>query len=466
MGETGMKLPKSVLLTAALAALLLLLSASALISWRTARYAQDNVTALHAAHLKVNAELSAIRANVYLNAILTRDYLLDGDPAHIEQYVSQFEQIREKTQTSLHGLETSAPDEVRRRAVQHLRAELDAYWDPTELALDWTPEEKRVRGASMLRQRLRRREEVFALAGQVEQLAEANFQRERQRITSADREFRSSITWTTAFMLMFGLGIAGAALGRMLSLERKSEFAASQLRQLSGQLRTAQERERKSLSRELHDQVGQLLTGVRMELTGMARLHGDAESELSLRIARAKTTVEQTLRIVRNIAMLLRPSMLDDLGLTPALAWLVKDMSRASGIDIQSEVDPSADMLPEELRTCAYRVIQEALTNVCRHSGARHAAVTLTSREGCVVGRIADDGGGFDTRQKRSGIGLLGMEERVKALNGNVVLVSSPGAGTTVEFRLPHNQRPEVSDDQSSDSGRSRDRADRIEASA
>ena len=466
MRETGMKLPKSVLLTAALAALLLLLSASALISWRTARYAQDNVTALHAAHLKMGAALSAIRANVYLNAILTRDYLLDTDPSHIEQYVSQFEQIREKTQTSLRALETSGPDEQRRRALQHLRVELDAYWDPTELALDWTPEEKRARGAGMLRQRLRKREEVFALAGQVEQLADANFQRERQRITSADLEFRRSLTWTTAIMLLFGLGIAGAALGRMLSLEKKSEFAASQLRLLSVQLRTAQEQERKSLSRELHDQVGQLLTGVRMELTGMARLHGDAESELSLHIARAKTTVEQTLRIVRNIAMLLRPSMLDDLGLTPALAWLVKDMSRASGIDIQSEVDPSADMLPEELRTCAYRVMQEALTNVCRHSGARHSAVTLVSSQGWVVGRITDDGKGFDTREKRGGLGLLGMEERVRALAGSVGVVSSPGAGTTVEFRLPHVWPTEVSDDQDSDSGRSRDRADRVEASA
>ena len=103
------------------------------------------------------------------------------------------------------------------------------------------------------------------------------------------------------------------------------------MRRLSGQIRTAQEQERKYLSRELHDQVGQMLTGLRMELTSIARMHADSESEVSARIARAKGIVEQTLRIVRNIAMLLRPSMLDDLGLTPALAWLVKEVARSRG---------------------------------------------------------------------------------------------------------------------------------------
>ena len=105
-----------------------------------------------------------------------------------------------------------------------------------------------------------------------------------------------------------------------------------------------------------------MLTGLRMELASMARINGHTEGELSSRIARAKGTVEQTLRIVRNIAMLLRPSMLDDLGLTPALAWLVKEMSRSSGIDIRADIDPALDSRPDAHRTRLYRVIQEALT--------------------------------------------------------------------------------------------------------
>ncbi len=167
------------------------------------------------------------------------------------------------------------------------------------------------------------------------------------------------------------------AFTRLLRLELQSQRAESALRLLSGQIRTAQEEERKYLSRELHDQVGQMLTGLRMELAGMGKIHGEADSELSSRIVRAKGTVEQTLNIVRNIAMLLRPSMLDDLGLTPALVWLAKEVSRSSGIEIEVDIDPATDALPDAYRTCLYRVFQEALTNLSRHSEAKKAALAL-----------------------------------------------------------------------------------------
>ena len=146
--------------------------------------------------------------------------------------------------------------------------------------------------------------------------------------------------------LLFGLAVAAAAFSRMLSLERSSQISATELRRLSGQIRTAQEMERKHLSRELHDQVGQMLTGLRMELTNVARLHADSESEVSARIARAKGIVEQTLGIVRNIAMLLRPSMLDDLGLTPALAWLAKETSKSTGMEVALKSTPPSTRSP------------------------------------------------------------------------------------------------------------------------
>src|SRR5262249_22588162 len=116
--------------------------------------------------------------------------------------------------------------------------------------------------------------------------------------------------------------------------------------------------------------VGQMLTGLRMELTSAARLPGALGTEIASRLGRAKETVEQTLGIVRNIAMLLRPSMLDDLGLMPALNWLVKEISRTSGSSIKADIDPRVDELPDAHRTCLYRVVQEAITNATRHSGA------------------------------------------------------------------------------------------------
>jgi signal transduction histidine kinase len=461
-----MHVRRSILLTVAFSALLLVIAASAFAVWRNATNALNRVAALHYSHMQAGSALSSIRANVYLTGILTRDYLLDPDPVHAQQYSDQFNSIRESTEDSFRILGAGSPDEEQRAALERLRRELDAYWDPTEIALDWTPDEKRAHHNRVLRQRIRRRTEIFALTDQVDKLMTANFLRERQRLTNANREFQSSLGWTTGIALVFGFGIAGVTLARMITLERQSQEAESELRRLSGQIRTAQEQERKYLSRELHDQVGQMLTGLRMELTSMARLHGDAESEVSSRIARAKGTVEQTLRIVRNIAMLLRPSMLDDLGLTPALAWLIKEVSRTSGIPIQADVDPAVDSLPDDYRTCLYRVVQEALTNVARHSGAHRAEVSLRAAGAWVTGAITDNGRGFDPEDaKPKGLGLVGMEERVRELGGSIRVTSSADRGTRVEIRLPRPGATEERHDTNPDRGRSRDRSDRAEAS-
>ena len=321
-----MRARRSILLAAGLAALLLIIGVSAFAIWWNAKNSQDRVALLQRAHMQAGVALASIRANVYLNAILTRDYLLDSDSSHAQRYIDQFKAIQANTEESFRMLESLGLDDAQKSALRQLRTELTAYWDPTEVVLDWSPEEKRTQRAEMLRQRVRRREEIFALAEQVERLVIRKFLERTAADYGPDQEFRASLGWTTGFALLFGFAIAGGTLARMLTLERQSQLAESELRLLSGQIRTAQEQERKYLSRELHDQVGQMLTGLRMELAGIARIHGDSESEVSSRIANAKGTVEQTLRIVRNIAMLLRPSMLDDLGLTPALAWLLKEV--------------------------------------------------------------------------------------------------------------------------------------------
>ena len=457
---------KSILLAAALVALLLVIGLSSFEVWRSAKNSQQHIAVLQDAHREAGIALAAIRANVYLSAILTRDYLLDNDSSHAQQYLDQFSAIQANTEQSFRTLDADGLDEEQKSALRRLRTELAAYWDPTEVVLDWSPEEKRAQRAQVLRQRVKKRQEIFALANQVEDLVTANFVKERQRITSADQEFRTSIGWTTGVALLLALVIGAGTLQRMSALERQSQAAESQLRQLSGQLRTAQEQERKYLSRELHDQVGQMLTGLRMELAAIARLHAESGSEVSARIAQAKGTVEQTLGIVRNIAMLLRPSMLDDLGLAPALTWLMKELSRSTDIEIESAIDPAVEQLSDAHRTCVFRLVQEALTNASRHSRARKIQVTLKSENARVVGVVADNGCGFERgTQKSRGLGLLGMEERVREIGGSIKIVSSRGAGTRVEFRLPLRD-VEPKDDKHSDRRRSRDRTDRVETSA
>src|SRR5581483_5337505 len=184
---------RSFLLTAAFAALLMILAASGYAVWRNAKNAQDQVASLHNAHMLAGSALASIRANVYLIATLTRDYLLDSDPTHSQQYLDQFARVRGETEENFRVLESPGQDQEERAALNRLHRELEAYWDPTVIVMDWSPEQKRVQAAEVLRQRVRRREEIFALAAQVERLITSNFTRERQRITSTDQEFRASL---------------------------------------------------------------------------------------------------------------------------------------------------------------------------------------------------------------------------------------------------------------------------------
>jgi signal transduction histidine kinase len=149
-----------------------------------------------------------------------------------------------------------------------------------------------------------------------------------------------------------------------------------------------------------------------------------------------KALAERSVNSVRNMALLLRPSMLDDLGLVPALEWQAREVSRRSEMEVEVESSGVPENLAEEKKICIYRVAQEALNNAARHSGGHNARVTIRQKDAAIFLSIHDDGGGFDPHHSR-GLGLLGMEERVRRLGGSFRVDSKPGAGTTIEATLP-----------------------------
>ncbi|HVW09813.1 MAG TPA: sensor histidine kinase [Bryobacteraceae bacterium] len=427
---------RSILLALAFASLLLITGGAAFAVWRGVGNAQREVAALHQSHLEAGDALASIRANVFLSGILTRDYLLDTDPSHDERYARQFDQIRTSTERNFRKLAESETNQPEKAAIEQLRLQVNDYWDPTQIALDWSPEEKAARRSAVLQERVRHREEIVELATQLEDLMSANFMAERARITSADDRFRSLLAWTAALALLLGAAITVVTVTHIVALERKSAAADAELRRLSAQIRVAQEQERRELSRELHDQAGQMLTGLRMELASIA--YGAGEEEFNERVSHAKGIVEQTLRVVRNIATMLRPSMLDDLGLVAALGWLVRDVKRSTGMEVQAQIEPSLDNLPDTECTCIYRVVQEAMTNAARHSGASRIDVVIGFSGAEAIGSVSDNGQGFEAPAgRRIGLGLIGMEERLLELGGSLRVVSSPGNGTRIEFRVP-----------------------------
>jgi two-component system, NarL family, sensor histidine kinase UhpB len=196
----------------------------------------------------------------------------------------------------------------------------------------------------------------------------------------------------------------------------------------------AQEGERLRIARELHDEVGQVLTAVVLQLDGLQRTVGPPQQQ---DVGETREAVRGSLEEVRGIARRLRPEALDDLGLSSALAALTNEIARVSGLRVQRALSSDVESLSPEAELVVYRVVQEALTNAVRHGGARRASVALRADGAVVELEVRDDGSGFDVAAVPEGAGLRGMRERAVLVGARLELESSPGSGTTVRLRLP-----------------------------
>jgi signal transduction histidine kinase len=220
------------------------------------------------------------------------------------------------------------------------------------------------------------------------------------------------------------------------------------LQRLSGQILTAQEEERQSIARELHDEVGQVLTAIKVELA-LAERTVEAAGGSSDVLSDARSLTDGALHTVRNLSHLLRPAVLEDLGLAAAIESYLREFSRRHSItvDLLSEDDLN-ERWRGDTETAAYRVVQEALTNVARHARATRCRVYIQRLAHTILITVEDNGVGFDPLTveeagHREGLGLLGIRERVAQLNGTVRVESTPGKGTRLTIELPAHLRPE-----------------------
>jgi signal transduction histidine kinase len=199
---------------------------------------------------------------------------------------------------------------------------------------------------------------------------------------------------------------------------------------------TAQEAERKRLARELHDETGQALTSI---LLGLRTIEDAADDGARRRaVDDVRELVRSTLQDVRQLAVELRPTALDDFGLVPALRRLTSTFGESTGIVVDLEAALPDERLPSELETALYRIVQEALTNIVKHARASHVSIVLTRKPSSVAAVVEDDGVGFDPAAPRAdGLGLVGMRERVALLGGRVAIESTPGRGTTAIVEVP-----------------------------
>jgi signal transduction histidine kinase len=245
--------------------------------------------------------------------------------------------------------------------------------------------------------------------------------------------------------LAIGAAVAFFSLRIATRVERERYVHSLELEKLSTRLLEIQEEERRSLSRELHDEVGQSLTALRMEISHAMSVLPDSDARV--RLARARELAERTVRMVRDISLLLRPSLLDDLGLGAALQWQLEDFSRRSGIRTEFDGADLGETLSDVTKTCIFRIAQEALHNCEKYSQARNVRVVLAQDERSLVLEVQDDGVGFPLSERglpSQGTGILGIKERAQKLGGTLAVESRPNAGTRIAVRLPIEAAPAV----------------------
>jgi signal transduction histidine kinase len=327
--------------------------------------------------------------------------------------------------------------------LEHLQTDLLDEEDILQSARAWNPQEFRGKAQQVLSDEIiPRRQQFVTIAQQIELLNDNETIAAQQASFAEFGHLQDRLTRLLIIALTSGLLLAIGSAIYILRLERQERLRYAQLEQnreelqdLSSKLLDAQETERRSLSRELHDEVGQSLGLLLMDVGRLSTQLG-SDAKLQEMVQRIKTVAERTVQTVRNMALLLRPSMLDDLGLVSALEWYAREVSRRGEVEVEVKAENVSEALPDALMVCIYRVVQEAVNNVQRHAHAKNVTVELRETPTAVQVQIKDDGRGFDAGRTR-GMGLLGMEERVKRLGGTIAIASEPGAGTTIRAELP-----------------------------
>ncbi|MGB9629973.1 MAG: ATP-binding protein, partial [Thermodesulfobacteriota bacterium] len=215
-------------------------------------------------------------------------------------------------------------------------------------------------------------------------------------------------------------------------------------RRYLSQIIEAQENERKRISRELHDEIGQALTAIKFNLDMIDKDLPQTLSNLRGRLGETKTLSNQTLSAMRRLSMDLRPTMLDDFGLIPTLRWYIQNFSNRLNIFSHFEARDIEEKLPSQIETALYRIIQEALNNVAKHSEASRVEISIEKRDSVIHAYITDNGKGFDLEKvlqpesPERGFGLIGMKERVSLLGGKIDIQSKLGMGTQIHIEIPY----------------------------
>ena len=402
------------------------------------RQAQRDSVGVGVRYQQAQELLASVRAQVLEASVLLRDSLLDPDVTAQQQHRRSIEQAYNGIDKLLTQYVPFLDSPAERERVDRLRSELHEFRMASDEVLATDNSRWPIEARSLLRRFMPKRESAIRVSDEVQALNRAGFIDQQRALTETQATMQRQV-WT-----IFGVALViSAVIGWFVSehavwLERRlteqnvrEERISSDLQRLSARLVHAREEEQRRIARELHDDVGQALSAVKVQLAVAERRIERMGAARAL-LADAQTSADAALHSVRDLSHLLHPSALDDLGLVAALESLVADFRRRHQVAMEFVHEGPDRRLHAETERAIYRIVQEALTNIARHAEATSGAVNLALDTETVRVRIEDNGVGFDVADverpgKRRGLGLLSIRERVTGLRGQVRIESAPG---------------------------------------
>ena len=424
--------------------------------------AQERTAAINARYMAAQDALANIRAQALLASVAFRDALLDRNADNIERYRGQLDQTYGVLDELLRGYVPATDLPAEREQFRKLQEEVAAYRDAMFDVLNsdrrlWLTEARDLLGLRVTP----RRDAIIGISEGVQSLNRSSYVQRQAEVADSYRLMQHDLWQLLGLGLAIGIGVAVLAIGYAGRLEgrlrrqmAKDIETTKELQDLSAKLVTAQEQERRSIARELHDEIGQALTAIKVELAHVQHSIEGASSPASVRpsvlsdvLRDARSITDGALHQVRDLSYLLHPPALDEFGLVVAVESYMKAFGKRHGLRAELTATGIERRLSPDTEAAVYRIIQEALTNVAKHAKATRCIVALARLPEALKITIEDDGVGFDAARPRSadrrGLGLIGIRERASHLNGVVAIESAHGRGTRLTIELPVRRAPE-----------------------
>jgi signal transduction histidine kinase len=433
---------RSATVLAGFSVLVMLMAAIVADSTRQFKDITSRSAGLRRDYARRDALLDELRTNIYRASTLMRDYAFATDAASAGTLRTELEGIRIRDRSILadYGRLLQDPERQSYEALETVEA---AYSDGILSALDANEiRGQRDRQTFFRESVLPHRRELISLVSQVNALDQRDNDAGEERLQDLHFHFQQRVASLSLIALALSAVLGFVVVLRTRYLERQAENNLAQaetarrdLSLLSNSLVNAQEEERRNLSRELHDQVGQSMTAMLIDLGRLESRLAGLQNVQGI-IASIRRSAEENVARIRDLSLLLRPSMLDELGLVPALRWQAREVTRRSGLKVRMTADDFDEELSDDYRTCVYRIVQEALHNCVKHAHATEARVVINRDRDALYVSVQDNGVGFDPGQQK-GLGLLGIEERAARLGGVVCVQSRRGEGAVLSVRFP-----------------------------